>query len=222
MILLWILIPCLACGALFAYLAVWLTTRKGNTISDILNSMKSKDLNSIKIDILDKVKISSNLPIVALYIVAFCVAILLPAFISWQMLKDVTTITLSGEVKLEPNTKLYVMPEAMQVAGSGSLSIPILYADGSQKFNIEGDYYPVTVQVCLNKLKNSLSINFSSSPDSVEIPLDLVNKMARLKKPIALTRSPSSQQPGVLNKPSEERPVSPDFKNAGSPLEVGK
>ena len=70
MLILWILIPCLACGALFAYLAAWLTTKKGNTISDVLNSQKFSDSEAIEVEILDKLKVSSNLPIVALFIVA--------------------------------------------------------------------------------------------------------------------------------------------------------
>jgi hypothetical protein len=79
-----LLIPCLGGGVVFAALAVWLSTKKGNTISEILDSQKFNDAEAIKVEILDRFKLSSNLPIVALYIVSAFVAVGLPAFVSWQ------------------------------------------------------------------------------------------------------------------------------------------
>jgi hypothetical protein len=214
MVLLWILLPCLACGALFAYLAAWLTTKKGNTISDVLNSQKFSDSEAIKVEILDKLKVSSNLPIVALFVVAFAVAICLPAFISWQVLQDVTVIKLSGEIRnLNPDKKPYVSPKGMRIENSGSFEIPLLYSKEDQFINIEGELYsPITMRISLSKLKNSLIVE--TKREKFEIPLNLETRTASLNKPIILELF---SQPGPLhlpNLPSKETPISAEFRDA--------
>jgi hypothetical protein len=217
MLILWILIPCLACGALFAYLAAWLTTKKGNTISDVLNSQKFSDSEAIKVEILDKLKVSSNLPIVALFVVAFAVAICLPAFISWQVLQDVTVIKLSGEIRnLNPDKKPYVSPKGMRIENSGSFEIPLLYSNEDQFINIEGELYsPITMKISLSKLKNSVFVE--TKMERIEIPLNLETRTASLNKPIIL----EAFSPGPLlvpNLPSKEAPISPEFRDiAASP-----
>lgn len=65
-----VLALCIFCGLSFAGLAVWLMTRRGNTIKDILESSHFKDAEALSLEIKEKIKISSNLPIVALYIIA--------------------------------------------------------------------------------------------------------------------------------------------------------
>ncbi len=218
MVLLWILLPCLACGALFAYLAAWLTTKKGNTISDVLNSQKFSDSEAIKVEILDKLKVSSNLPIVALFIVAFAVAICLPAFISWRVLQDVTVIKLSGEIRnLNPDKKPYVSPKGMRIENSGSFEIPLPYSTEDQFINIEGEFYsPITMRISLSKLKNSVIVE--TKMEKFEIPLNLETRTANLTKPITLE---AFTQPGPLmvpNSPSKEAPISPEFRDvAASP-----
>ncbi len=213
MLILWILLPCLACGALFAYLAAWLTTKKGNTISDVLNSQKLADSEAIKVEILDKLKISSNLPIVALFIVAFAVAICLPAFIAWQVLQDVTVIKLSGEIRnLNPDRKPYVSPKGMGIENSGSFQIPLLYSKEDQFINIEGELYsPITMKISLSKLKNSMLVE--TKMERFEIPLDMETRTASLTKPITLEAF-SAAPPA--NQPSREAPVSPEFRDAPS------
>ncbi|HWT82545.1 MAG TPA: hypothetical protein VN648_27485, partial [Candidatus Methylomirabilis sp.] len=96
MLLLVVLIPCLVAGVGFAYIAAWLTTKRGNTLADIANAQQLANVEAIRVEILDKVKVTSNLPIVALYLVAFAVAIGLPAFVVWQAMRDAPVITLSG------------------------------------------------------------------------------------------------------------------------------
>lgn len=218
--ILWILLSCLAGGAVFAYLAVWLSTKKGNTISDVLNSTALGNAEAIKIEILDKVKVTSNLPIVALYIVAFAVAIVLPAFISWQLLKDTPTITLSGAMaNFSPDKKLYVMPKAMRVESSGSFDLPLAYIASAQIINIEGEHYnPVTLTVTLSKLRNVVLVEISnSSQPAATIPFDWETMRASLAKPIPLVPAAAAIPAPTANRASSANPVRPEFQNVGEP-----
>ena len=216
MIIIWILVPCLLCGAFFVYIAAWLTTTKGNTISDVLKSNKFADAEAIRLEILGKVKITSNIPIVALFIVASTVAIALPAFISWQLMKDVTTITLTGSVVIAPDKKVYAVPKDMQIESSGSFGIPILYSDKYQIISFEGkDYHPVTLSVKLNKPRSQLSVKVTGS-ETVKIPLDLEEKSASFTSKINLipTTSPVLT---ISNIPSKETHVDRKYENIGMP-----
>src|SRR5688572_29329244 len=95
-----ILIACLLCGLGFAALATWLMSRKGNTIRDVLNARNLKDANAIKIDILDKIKISSNIPIVALFLVGALVAVVLPGYVAYMQLHgSVSSPMLVGNIR---------------------------------------------------------------------------------------------------------------------------
>jgi len=224
MILVTVLVLCLACGVLFAYIAAWLTTKRGNTISDVLNA-KQLSSETIRVEILDKVKITSNLPIVALYLVAFAVAIGLPAFVSWQLMRDVTFITLSGVIDRAPDRTLCVMPKDMQIETSGSFAIPIMYSSGLQTINFEGEnYLPVTMRISVNKLRNSLSVEISNAERSVpkEVVFNPESRTARLEAPIPLALVTGPSITAVPNATSRAPQVSADFGAVGSPPGIGR
>jgi len=60
MIFVWIIIPCRICRVVFVCMAAWLTTKKGNTLSDIVKSQRFTDAEALKIEILDKIKSNFN------------------------------------------------------------------------------------------------------------------------------------------------------------------
>ena len=115
-----ILILCLFGGLTIVFLATWLTTTRGNTISEILNSQKFKDAESIKLEIADKVKISSTIPVVALYIIGAFVAVGLPSMIYWINSKDVTSFTLSGNVIKDQHKRVFMRPKGYVHRGKWS------------------------------------------------------------------------------------------------------
>lgn len=220
MIIVWVLVPCLIGGAFFFFIAAWLTTKKGNTISDILRSKKLADAEAIKLEILGKVRISSTIPIVALAIVAAFVAVGLPAFISWQLMKNTTTITLSGDVEKDTEKKVYATPENAQISPGGGFNIPIIYSDRLQTINFEGRHYkPVTLSVKLNKLRSTLKVSINGATP-VNIPIDLEDKTARYNQRICFL--PDSVDIKIPNELSQGSPIDSKFKNVGEPQEVGK
>jgi hypothetical protein len=225
-LILMIVLLCLLCGGFFAYLATRLHTTKGNTISDILNSQHFADSQAIRVELLDKVKISSNVPIVALYIVAFFVAGALPALISYLTLKDVTTITLSGKVRKDPNMKVYVMPSHMRIEESGSFTLPLVYSSEPTTINIEGhDISPSSLKISINKLHNSVSVEITNSTtegSKFEVPLRLPSMTADLTEAILL--KPAHEEANPPNSPSanDSAPLRSDLENAGSPIGVAR
>ena len=215
MIIIWILILCIICGAFFAYLAVRLTMTKGNRISDILNSDKFANAEAIRLQILGKVKLSSNIPIVALFVIAAAVAIVLPAMISWKLMQNVPVIMLCGNVEVEHGKSVYAVMEDAKVLPSGFFQIPIVYTDEPQNISLQGTYYePVTLSVQLNKLRNSMSVttdglqteNLTIMPGATSV---------KYNKPICLV--PGSIPQDVPNEPSSTNPVDSIFNDIEPP-----
>lgn len=205
-----ILIPCLICGAFFVVVASWLTTRKGNTIRDILESQKFVDAESIKVEILGKVKLSSTIPIVALYFIAAFVAIALPAFVHWKMMSDVTVITLSGKIEVEDDEKVYPTLQDASILPDGAFKIPIIYSDDkTQGIIFEGqNCLPISLLVTLNKAKGALLVS-KSGLEPTQIQIDFDNKLARYEQPIQiLSSSLNTNIPNTLSMPL---PVDPQF-----------
>ena len=225
MFLLTVLLPCLLGGVVFAYIAAWLTTKRGNTLADIANAKPLTNSEAIKVEILDKVKITSNLPIVALYLVAFAVAIGLPAFVSWQVMRDIPVITLSGNIDHAPDKTLCVMAKGMQIETSGSFALPVMYSAELQTINFEGErYHPLTMRISVNKLKGSLSVEITNVQRLVptEVVFDWASRTAHLGTPIVLTPMTIPPAPTMSNTPSAARPVSPEFAAVGAPPSVGQ
>lgn len=213
-----LLVLSMVCGVLFAFLATWLHTKKGNTISDILRSQKFADAQAIRVEIEGQVKIASNVPIVALYIVGAVMVIAPLGFTLWLQLKDVTTITLSGSVKnINPKRKVYVRPVDMWIQESGAFKLPLIYRDDPQSVNIEGEgYHSMTLEISINKLEKKVSVQITTAgPDSewVEAVVPLVDgKRASVETAISLS-SKVSQETDPANSPSEKKPIRPELRN---------
>jgi hypothetical protein len=160
----WILIPCMVGGIVFAAIAAWLTTKKGNTISDVLNSQHFDNAEAIKIEIMDKIKLRSNIPIVALYVIAGIVAIGLPAYVYYENKKGDQPVTLHGTILgKERHKKVEVVSADMRVEDSGWFNIPLMYRSGSQTVNFQSQYYePLTLSVTINKEDDSITVSFSN------------------------------------------------------------
>jgi len=197
-VLIQVLIPCIVLGAFLAYLATWLTTTRGNTISDILKAQPLKDAEAIRLEILDKVKISSTVPLVALYIVAFFATSALPGLVFWQMSRDMDVITLSGSVKTDSNGTICVTSTDMEVESSGSFRVPIRYSVQPLTVNFQSDdYAPVSMTIDVEKWKPALRVH--DGPDtggpSVELSFDWSNPNVSFQRPIVLTRKVKNELP---------------------------
>lgn len=215
----WIIISSLIGGIFFAGIAAWLSTRRGNTISDIVNSQKFANAEAIKIEIFDKVKLTSNIPIVGLYVVAAIVAIGLPAFYFWQLQKEVSIISLSGQVQKDQSKKVYVAPKEMGIEESGIFEIPIVYTSRRQTINFESPYYsPLTLIISIDKQNNRISVSFSNSELKEEkINLEPGVWNYRLNQKISLFHTESPATEAVANNPSEMPEVSTEMRRLSPP-----
>jgi hypothetical protein len=208
-----ILIMCLFGGLIIVFLATWLTTTRGNTISEILNSQKLKDAEAIRVEIADKIKISSTIPVVALYLVGASVAIGLPALIYWVDSREVASITLSGNVLKEQRKKVFMRPKDMSIEESGHFDIPVYMSKRTQTINIESEYYaPLTMSVEIDKSNNLIKVFFSNSTHlkEEEHKLDVGVWNIRLRQDISLF-------PATVPSP-ENRPSTPEAPSAPAPV----
>jgi hypothetical protein len=207
-----VLISCLAGGVVFAGIAAWLTTKKGNTISDVLNSQHFENAEAIKIEILDKIKLRSTIPIVALYVIAGFIAIGLPAYIIYANKKSDLSITLHGTVLGKVRNKnVDIVPAEMRVEDSGWFNIPLMYRSGSQTVNFQSPYYePLTLSVTINKEDDSITVSFSNEKLKEEkIKLDAA-RSAQIQQKMPLIESIVEGSVPV-NKPSKPLAIAPDI-----------
>ncbi len=208
-----LVVMCLAGGIVFAALAVWLTTQKGNRISDILNSQHMQDAEAIKLEILDKIKLRSNIPIVALYIVAATVAVGLPIYVYHENRSGDSSITLVGRFEnVTHGDNVYIIPQQLRVLPGGAFQIPIMYRPGSQMVNIESPpkYDPITLTIIINTEKNTMSIGYDASREE-QFKVDDATKTVNLGQNLRLHASSVSPITTVLNRPSNRAPVSIDL-----------
>ena len=205
------LLACLVTGVIFAALSAWLTTRKGNTISDILKSGQLKDAEAIKVEILDKVKLSSNLPIVGLYVVAAAVAVGLPTFAYWTSHRETCTVVfLSGSVRAPVAAgPLHVYPvlrDSYVDSNTGAFKVPLVFNAGvpQHDLTIQGtDYHPLGIRVILDRPKGSIRVQLLGSDREDMVPLQ--ENFASLAKPIQLT--PHSAHETPADQPSAQPPL---------------
>lgn len=220
----WILVSCLVSGILFAGIAAWLSTRRGNTISDILKSQKFENAEAIRLEIFDKVKLSSTIPIVGLYVVAAIVAIGLPVFSFWQLQQEVQIISLSGQINKDPDKKVYVAPKEMGIEESGLFELPVNYTGRRQTINFESLYYaPLTISISLDKQNNQMTVTFSNAELGEEtIRLEPGRWNYPLKQRITLMPIAPPAGETVANLPSEAPRLSADMEDLASPGAPGE
>ena len=192
-----VLALCIFCGLSFAGLATWLMTRRGNTIKDILESSHFKDAEALSIEIKDKIKISSNIPIVALFIVAALVAVGLPMFLSYQQAQPpVSAALLVGHIKdylqvVNPSQgeKVYAFFPEMSVRGDGSFDIPLRTTEGVQNILFESPTAnPVTLTLVVRPREGKIEISAQSFGDKAQI-VAMDGKIARLPEPLLMSRA---------------------------------
>jgi len=197
------LILCLVAGLGFAGLATWLTTRKGNTLEEIAKSQGLEKAEAIRLEILDKVKLSSNFPIVGLYVVAAIVAMGLPALMVWTSSKtELVAVYLTGSVQRvhPPNAPVCIEHHSAKPDDGGAFEFPLLFdlQRSSSLVAIESDaYQPLTLTFEFDRLSNSLKVGYpgAAAPELIAVS----NRAARLK-PISLTEripAPAGEAPSA-------------------------
>ena len=221
----WVLALCIFCGLSFAGLATWLMTRRGNTIKDILQSSQFKDAQALSLEIKDKIKISSNIPIVALYIVAALVAVGLPTYLSYQLAQPTADVSvLVGRIKdyrqvVNPaqGEKVYAFFPEMSVRGDGSFDIPLRSTEGVQNVVFEApNANPITLNLVVRPREGSVKVNFESFGGS-ELTVVLEGKVARLPGPLLMSRAlpVAAAAAAVVSQPSVPPRISNEFENVG-------
>ncbi len=174
---------CVLAGVLFAAIAAWLTTQRGNTIQDILNS-KNANAESLKVEIADKFKLATTIPIVALYIVALVVAV--GPIVYWIRVETgrYETYRVTGKV-VEPPPNLYVMvrPPTLSFDKDGSFTADIpVRLDGEGKPDlpsmtfISSDDYEQPVVHLQNEGEPVYTQHFSGHDIRIETPIRLARK----------------------------------------------
>lgn len=196
-----ILIPCLVCGIIFAALASWLTTRKGNTIKDVLDSQKFKDAEGIKLEIKKIISISSSYPIIGMYVIAGIIAIGFPSYAYWTIYHDTQNIILSGNVLKEPNKNVYLVPDNMRIYTSGKFKIPLRYRSDLQEVNFESQFYsPLTLSITIDKDKNILFVESNDDSIKEDLNINIESRLASLERPIRLKPAPQQE---ISNQPTQ-------------------
>ena len=216
-----LLLPCLVTGVIFAALSAWLTTRKGNTISDIVKSQQLKDAEAIKVEILDKIKLSSNIPIVGLYVVAAAVAVGLPTYAYWTTHREVCTVVfLSGSVRgpaaAGPMHVYPVLRNSYVDSNTGAFKVPLVFNAGEPQHDltIQGtDYHPVGIRVILDRPKDAIKVQLLGSDHEDTVRLE--ENFASLSKPIQLTPHTAHEVPA--DQPSPQPPVPTTLAEAAPP-----
>jgi hypothetical protein len=154
-------------------------------------------------------------------VVAFAVATVVPAFVYWLILRDVTVVTLSGKIKKEADMNLYAAQEMDIESASGLFHIRVPLTKEALFFNVNGGnrYEPITLAITPRKTTNSILVESSGSGNdrSVEVPFDVAELKAKLAEPIVLQQSIVSPEP--ISSPSVEQPVSAKFQNVGAPTQ---
>jgi len=220
------LLACLLAGVAFAALAAWLTTRKGNTISDLAKSQQLQNAEAIKIEVLNTVKLSSNIPIVGLYVVAAAVAVGLPTFIYWAAHRDVSAyVVLSGFVQGPApvgSLKVYpVLHDSYVNPSTGAFHVPLVFNAGEPPHDVSlqgSEYHPVGMSVALDRVADTLNVQFAgtSRVDSVR----LQEHSAILTTPIQLTLHQAQATPA--NDPSQQPAVPAALADAVPPSGSGQ
>jgi len=215
----------IAFGALLLILATWLTTTKGNTISEIMNSDKFANAEAMKIEVLDKFKGSTMIPIVALYALGVAAPIVgIFVFMYGSTPKDTSETVVTGTFVLPTGSnasaifrKLCLQPERTSLDDSGAFQVPVLNIDEPHNITVQGrETLPVTLSVDL-KTQSVVITDTSGEP---VFPLVAEGKIARIKDPIQLTASTSTLAAPPPNAAS--RPVTTSDPNLQPPATFPK
>ncbi|HET8998837.1 MAG TPA: hypothetical protein VFP86_04255 [bacterium] len=222
------LIPCLATGVVFAVLATWLLTRKGDTISDALKAEKFADAQAIRLEILDKIKLTSTVPAVGFYVTAAIVALAIPLLLVWGFISEesnTTVVELAGFIEKPANAEKPFQNLNVELPNgvdpdTGSFRIPLPYVNRPSRFNIAGGMFePVTIEVTINKVSipAQVTVSFPTIPKRPPLgPIALDHGSAEITTiSLPLRRSPTDTSPEIVSSNGSQSP--PLFPNAGTP-----
>lgn len=223
----YVLALCIICGLGFAGMATWLMSRRGNTIKDIAQSSQFRDAKALSLEITDKLKVSTNIPIVAMYMVAGLVAVGLPIFISYQQSElsktDGDVPALGGRIKnylemVSPDKgeQIYAVPKEMGIGPDGSFNIPLRTTEGVQVIEFESPTAnPLTLTLYVRPRERTVKVYTAGLDDAPAIKLD--GKYTQIE-PFSMTRK--SAQSGMVvtteMPPSLAAKVSPEFMSLNS------
>jgi len=178
-------------GIIIVLIGAWLSTRKGNTISDVIrasNLSSSEKEQVLSIEVLDKVKVSSGTPAVAFFVIGAIVMFVLPLIHMLYLQKPITEITLVGDLaNKDPNEPVYIVPQWINVTPTGRFYMNIPYANRFATINFENyKRLPTTIDITVDVSKNQVEIASNRQHNPVIIKIDTTGHKVELKNPIKL------------------------------------
>jgi len=186
-------------GLMFGALAVWLTMSKGNTISDIVNSPNLKDANAIKVEISEKLKIASNIPVVAMFLIAAFVSVGVPGYMIYVASRECVT-TLTGQIEnytalidRGKGQQVWAYPDRMRITPSGAFEIPLSRTEGNQDIVFESPNVisPITLRLQVNSLKKKVAVDAAKGAGVEKHDIDINdNHVARLEGAFRIQPAP--------------------------------
>jgi hypothetical protein len=217
----------IAFGGLLIGLATWLTTTKGNTISDILNSNKFASVEALRVEILNKVNASTMLPIVALYALGAAAPIAgIYVYTRSMPAPAAQTLLLTGTFRLPQQAdvgRLCLVPEATTLAPSGVFQVPVLNRDEPHFITLRGrDTLPITLTVMLNDQKVLIANTANAGDAPTVFPFVTNGGTAQISEVIPITLAPAD--PADSTAPQDvpsvsQAPVDPRLQPSNEPIQ---
>ncbi|MBD3419005.1 MAG: hypothetical protein GF398_02690 [Chitinivibrionales bacterium] len=181
-----IICVCMTGGIIFAALAVMLFRSKGNTMRDILNSESYKNnINALSMEVESfnkKYKLSTQLPAVALFFIAFLCTLALPAFNIYLVYKQNKsliggcpdeTITISSSIGNDEKDGIFMVRDDFTVQRSGAFKMKLNKLRLEESYTLHSiQYDPVTINLRYDSLKSSIYVSFVNSDVRDTLPFN--------------------------------------------------
>lgn len=158
-----LIVTSLVTGVLFALLAVILSTTHGNRMADIEG--RGSDQHPLDIELLNKLKIATGVPVVGLWVLSVICAIAFPSTLAYthykrdefmaqtnaavieSLAKEDALFTFNDQFDRAPKT-LCIQP--LNVSASDTqFSIPLRYTAQTQSYIVKADGEPIDLNVTL-------------------------------------------------------------------------
>lgn len=149
-----LVIVCLLCGLGFALLAVWLSTTRGNTIAETLEAESHLPAGqALEVAIMNKLKIATFVPVVALFVVAAFAGVFLPAYFLY-LSSRAPEFELIGSFDGHP-TQLSVReePNWHRVGDGFEMSVPAYRSVQDVLIDPGDGYGPITLTLEISKTR---------------------------------------------------------------------
>ena len=214
MFALWLLVVFVVGGLGFAGMATWLTTTRGNTMSEVMASQHFENAEAVKLEILDKLKITSNVPIFSLYLVALVCAVGPVITLLWINRDDVVTLSGSlalprvGGERMDPQV-VWIRPDGMKPDESGHFQIELLHTKAEQDFTIGSpSTEPITLSATLDPFLKKVQVSYTGGidPQAPEVEDYGSQQIARLR-PTSVVPAIHDAGHQLANVPTEKPPV---------------